>query len=330
MKAVQIVGPRQVKIIDTPEPDLQERPSGMIKVRMERACLCGSDSPYFDYEQDYYPLPIGMSIHECIGTVVDSTSDRFRPGDFVLAWPDVHQGGLAEYICAEEERSIHLPRDGVPPEQILMSQPLGTVIWACQKLGNLLDKHVVVVGQGPMGLLFSHMMSNLGARTVIAIDRLDYRLETAHRMKATHTVNVDRQDPIDAVHEITDGHMADLVIEVVGHQQDLLSMCMRMLRRMGTLLAFGVPDEELRHNFPFREFFRQNLTLIGSVGPDMIPNYSLARDMIAQGRINVAPIITHVLPFQKIQRAYELFVDRQDGAIKVVLNYEPLGGVSKR
>ena len=118
--------------------------------------------------------------------------------------------------------------------------------------------------------------------------------------------------------------MADLVVEVIGHQVDVLYQGMQMLRRQGSMLVFGVPDEELRHNFPFREFFRKNLTLISSVGPDIIPNYSLARDMIAQGRIDVSPLISHILPFEEIQKAYELFVDRQDGAIKVVVDYRSL------
>jgi threonine dehydrogenase-like Zn-dependent dehydrogenase len=326
MKAAQIVGPRQVELVEAAEPNLTEMPPSRIKVRMERACLCGSDTPFFDYEQPYYPLPVGMSIHECIGTVVESTSSQFQPGDFVLAWPDVHQGGLAEYITASDQRSIHLPRNGAQPEEILMCQPLGTVIWACQKLGSMLDKHVVIMGQGPMGLLFTHMLSNLGARSVIAMDKLDYRLEAARRMKATHTVNVTHQDPVEAVHDVTGGQMADLVVEAIGHQVDVIDTCMDMLRRLGALLTFGVPDEDLRHNFPFRKLFRQNLTLIGSVGPDMVPNFSLARDMIAQGRINVSPLITHVLPFREVQKAYELFVDRKDGAIKVVLDYSNLSG----
>ena len=74
------------------------------------------------------------------------------------------------------------------------------------------EHDVVVVGQGPIGLLFSHMLSNKGARTVIAMDRLDYRLTAARTMKATHTVNVDREDPVEAVREITGGKMADLVV----------------------------------------------------------------------------------------------------------------------
>jgi threonine dehydrogenase-like Zn-dependent dehydrogenase len=90
------------------------------------------------------------------------------------------------------------------------------------------------------------------------------------------------------------------------------------------LLYFGVPDEELHRNFPLGRFFRQNLTLISSVGPNVVPNFSLARDMIAQRRIDVSPLVTHILPFQEAQKAYELFIDRKDGAIKVVLNYDAL------
>lgn len=344
MKAAQIVAPRKVELVDVEEPCLNGISSGMIKVKVERACLCGSDSPKFDYDlsntedlriqrtrsklSDFnastvYPLRPGQSIHECLGTVVESTSSRFKEGDFVLALPQA-QSGLCEYFCTQDMGAIRLPRDLVAKEQILMSQPLGTVVWACQKLGNLLDLNTVVVGQGPMGLLFSHMLSNLGARTVIAIDKLDYRLEVSKRMKATHTIQVDREDPILAVQEVTGGKMADLVFEVVGHQTDTIGLCMKLVRRLGTLVSFGVPDETIYKNFPYGEFFGKNLTLIGSVGPDVVPNFSLARDMIAQSRIDVTPIITHVIPFQEIQQAYELFVDRKDKAVKVVLNYETL------
>jgi threonine dehydrogenase-like Zn-dependent dehydrogenase len=326
MIAAQIVAPRRVELLDIPEPKLDPAAPGMIKVRLERACLCGSDSPFFDYDfgEAAYPMRPGLSIHECLGTVAESTSTRFKEGDLVLALPLEHQGGLCEYFCVPDTLAIHLPRQPKPLEEILMTQPLGTVVWACQKLGNLLDKDVVVVGQGPMGLLFCHMMSNLGARTVIAMDKLDYRLQASCKMKATHAINVDREDAVAAVHEITRGKMADLVVEVVGHRATTLDLCLKMVRRLGSLLYFGVPDHEIESNFPILSFFRKNINLISSVGPDVVPNFSLARDMIAQGRIDVSPLVTHILPFQEVQKAYELFVDRKDGAIKVFLNYDSL------
>jgi threonine dehydrogenase-like Zn-dependent dehydrogenase len=331
-------------MVEIPEPRLEDDVSGMLKVKIELGCLCGSDSPWFAYDhrasknsiptrwtpkgdaaikQSVYPLRPGLAIHECLGTVVESTSKRFQEGDLVLAMPG-GQAGLCEYFCFSDKQAVALPRNVVPLEQILMTQPLGTVIWACKKLGNLLDLDTVVVGSGPMGLLIAHTLSNLGAKTVIAMDKYDYRLDAAHKMRATHTINVDRQDPVKVVREITDGKMADLVFEAVGHQDLDFAFCAMFLKAHGTLVGFGMPDREVCSDFPIWDFLSRNLTLIGSEGPDPIPNYSLARDMIVQGRIDVSPLITHVLPFEEIQRAYDLFVDRKDGAIKVVLDYETI------
>jgi threonine dehydrogenase-like Zn-dependent dehydrogenase len=338
MIAAQIVGPRQVKIVKVEEPHV---PDSHIKVRIERACLCGSDTPLFaydlsqrkdsrlatpflDYERENpYPLRPGQAIHECLGTVVESRSAKFAEGDLVLALPNA-MDGLCEFLAIPDTKAIHLPRDGVSREEILMSQPFGTVLWAFAKLGNLLNQEVVVLGQGPMGLMICKLLGNMGAKTIIAMDKLEYRLKTSICMGATHVVNVDAWDPVDAVREITGGKMADLVFEAVGHQTSTISQCMDMVRPRGTLVAFGVPDDEIYPDFSYSTFFRKNLTLIGSVGPEVIPNYSLARDMIAQGRIDLSPLITHTLPFEEIQKAYELFVDRREGAIKVVLDYDTL------
>ena len=179
-----------------------------------------------------------------------------------------------------------------------MSQPLGTVVWACRKLPNLLNLDTVVIGQGPMGLLFTHILSNLGAKTVITTDLVDFRLSVSKKMHATHTINAAEEDPVAVVAEITEGRMADLVIEVVGHQTETINECLSLLKRDGTLLAFGVPDDQV-YDFHFADFFRKNIRFIGSVGPDAPNDFPLAMDMIAQGRLDVSPIITHHLPLQR-------------------------------
>ncbi len=68
--------------------------------------------------------------------------------------------------------------------------------------------------------------------------------------------------------------------------------------------------------------FRQNIHLISTVGPEELKDYPLAMDFIVQGRINVSPIITHHLPFTEVQCGFDLFSDRQDEAIKVVLDFD--------
>ena len=167
----------------------------------------------------------------------------------------------------------------------------------------------------------THMLSNLEAKTIIATDTVDLRLATARRMRATHTLNPERGDIVAQVREITDGRMADLVVEIVGHNQQTVNFCLKLAKWLGTVLAFGVPDEDV-YAFQYGEFFRKNVTMIGSVGPDSQNDYPLAMDMIAQGRLDVSPLITHHLPFTEIQKGFELFIDHRDQAIKVILDYE--------
>ena len=321
MKAAQIVAPRQIEMIDIDKPDISSDPEGAVLIKTHMTAICGTDMPSFAMERPAadYPLSPGMTIHECIGVVVESKSDRFKEGDAVLALPG-RIGGLAEYFVSHEAVTIPLV-EFERKDCILMSQPLGTVIWACSKFGNLLNQDVVVMGQGPMGLLFTHLLSNLGAKTVVTTDLVDFRLEVSKQMQATHTINSTEVDTVAAVERITDGRMADVVIEVVGHQTETINQCMDLVKRDGTILAFGVPDDPT-YPFGFGNFFRKNIRFIGSVGPDAQNNFPLAMDMIAQGRIDVSPIITHRMPFTEVQRGFELSLHKKDEAIKIVLEYD--------
>lgn len=321
MKAGQIVAPRHIEIIDIEKPKLADYPDGTVMIQTQHSAICGSDMPWFELEHPSanYPLQPGLSIHEAIGVVTDSRSEKFKAGDEVLALPR-HIGALSEYFLSHESVTMPLV-DFERKDCILMAQPLGTVVWACRKLGNLLNLDTVVIGQGPMGLLFTHMLSNLGARTVITTDLVDFRLEVSKQMRATHTINAATENPRAAVEELTEGRMADLVIEVVGHQTETINLCLQLLKRDGTLLAFGVPDDEI-YDFHFAEFFRKNIRFIGSVGPDALNDFPLAMDMIAQGRFDVSPMITHHLPFTEAHRGFEMSLNKKDEAIKIVFDYE--------
>lgn len=316
MKAARLVAPKHFEILDVPEPTLSQPET--VLVRVERASLCGSDSPYFLRDLGAYPAPLGLSIHECIGWIVDSKSPHFRVGDAVLSVPP-GQRGLVELFVANAASTVPLPSAQFSSE-ILMAQPLGTVLWAMRKLPNLLYAHTVVLGQGPMGLLLDTALSNLSAKSIIAVDRIPERLAVASTMRATHVLNADQENIVERVREITEGQMADLVVEAIGHQTESLNLCLSLVRNGGTILAFGVPDDDV-YPFHFKEFYHRNLRLIGSVGPEPWKDYSLAMDMIVQGRVNVRPLLTHEFPFDEVQHAFELFTGRKEGAIKVVLRY---------
>jgi len=321
LKAAQIVAPQRFDIVDIGNPDIKKAPPDSVLVRVQKASICGSDMPFFSIKRpdSEYPLPAGQPIHECVGVISGTTSKRYKEGDEVLSLPNGTRG-LSEFFLSTAQRTVLLPKCD-RKELILMSQPLGTVIWAFRKLGNLINLDTVVLGQGPMGLLITHLLSNLGAKTIIATDKLDYRLEASKKMQATHTINVTKDSAIEAVRDITGGRMADLAVEAVGHQTETVNQCLDLLKRGGTILAFGVPDDNI-YPLRFANLFSLNIKLIGSVGADVQNDFPLAMDMIAQGRIDVSPIITHDIPFTQVQRGFEMAFHKTDNAIKIVLNYD--------
>jgi threonine dehydrogenase-like Zn-dependent dehydrogenase len=322
--AAQITGPSRIELVDVPEPALADSASGIgqILFQPELTCLCGSDIPFF-LRGDERPVPkLGHSLHEMIGTVVATNGSRFKPGERVLCVPQ-QQLGFFERFVISEERAI--PLDARMPEECaLMAQPLGTAIYALKKLPSVLDKDVVIVGQGPMGQLFAGALRNLGAREIIAVEPLASRLKNSPRMGATATVCNRDEDPIAAVGRITEGRMAEIVIEAVGHHEQALNLCIDLCQHSGRILYFGVPPQYL-DRVRWRDLFFKNITVHTSVDPDFRRDFPLAMRWIGEGRIDVSKVITHRYGLDQIQTAFETFRDRKDGALKVLVAFPAYG-----
>lgn len=321
MLTSEIYAPGKIRLIDVPEPKLSPAPpdgvSGQIIFQPETTCLCGSDLPYFN-RADEWPIEQGHSLHEMIGTVTATNGKRWKVGERVLAVP-IGQQGLSERFILDENRAITVATN-IPEEQALMAQPLGTAIFALKKLPNILDLDVVVVGQGPMGQLMNASLRNMGARHVIGVDLLESRLKVSPKMGATHTVCNFNQDPVAAIKQILNGNLADIIIECVGHADQQFDLSIDLCRHSGRILVFGVPPKSITSE-NWRDLFFKSITVHTSVNPDFRRDFPLAMQWIRDGRINVAPIITHTFPLSRLQEAFELFRDRRDGAIKVIVNF---------
>jgi threonine dehydrogenase-like Zn-dependent dehydrogenase len=320
MLAGLITQRRKIELIDYPEPVPGK--SGEIIFQPEISCLCGSDVPYFVKQHPEYPLQVGLSLHEMVGTVLWADGSRFREGQKVLAVPTNHVGIFERFAISE---SLVVPLDlRRPLEEMIVSQPLGTVLYALRMLPNLLGWNVVVVGQGPIGLLFTGALRNLGAKQIIGIDRILSRLGLSKRMGATAVINVEQEDPIAAVADLTGGAMADLVVEAVGHEHQALNLCIDLCRRQGRIHFFGMAPQVV-DGLRWRDLFFKNLAVTTSVGPDFTRDFPLAIQWIAEGRIDVRPLVTHSFPLSEIQTAFETFSDRKDGACKVLIRFPAAG-----
>ena len=323
MKAAQLVGPKRFEFID--DVEMPTPKEGECLVKLERLSICGSDMKH-GYRnilpEEQYPLNIGSPCHECAGVVVESRTDEFREGHRVIVLPDAGEGGLVEYITSNPGRMIALPEHGDLGEWV-MCQPSGTVLYSCQKMGNILGKSVLIMGQGAIGLSFTMFTSRLGARDVIAVDLLDYRLQYSREFGATHTINPDKQDLMEAVKEITHGVGPDITVEAAGNPETL-DMAFRLVRRFGTVIVFGVQDDQAVPVYT---------RLWGDKQPTIIPTTSARsgdptmhiKEIVAlreRGWIDPALLVTHRLGFnvEDVNRAYEMYEQQLDQVVKVVIS----------
>ena len=324
MFAGLITAPSRIELVDTPDATLPSAPTdgaAQILFQPQLGCLCGSDMPFFEQTGEF-EVELGHSLHEIIGTVVATNGQKFSEGDRVLAVPD-NQLGMFEQFVVGEDRAIPLDTRA-PIEQALMAQPLGTVICALKKLPGVLDQDVVVVGQGPIGQLYNASLRNLGARQVIGIDPLNERLRQSASLGATSTICSRETDPIEAVADLTGGRMADIVVEAVGHRDQALNLCIELCRKYGKILYFGVPPETI-DGIRWRDMLVKNLSVHTSIHPDFDRDFPLAMQWIGEGRVDLTNLITHRYAVAEIQKAFETFGQRVDGALKVLVDFPAVG-----
>jgi L-iditol 2-dehydrogenase len=325
MKAVQVLARGHAEFIETPKPEVKP---GYALVRCHRLSLCGSDVGQLHYfPEERYPLMPGTTGHEMIGYVeaIDAPGSAIKVGDLALTLAPDHRA-MAEYYLAPVENVLPLP-PGKSIEELLQAQQLGTVIYACKTLPNMIGKTVAVVGQGSAGLWFDFMLRRLGAARVIALDLQAHRLQAGKLYGATDVVHNSEVEGVTAVAELTNGNMVDVVIEAAG-EIDAINLTVDLVKENGHILQFGVP-RAVQIPYNYRQLFFKRVSLQTMVHAAREPGHAstvMALEMIASGEIDVVPIITHHFPFAQVLEAYELHRTHDEGAIKIVIEMPEVGG----
>ena len=321
MKALQIVKPRHFEQVQAIAPDLKTVGADWILVKPEYASMCGSDIPFFTGNKRHktYPLPVAAPIHESVGRVVESTSSLFQPGDRVVAIPETDQG-LSEYFVARAAKAVKLPADLDDNGTSCLIQPLSTVVNAVDRLGDVEGKSVVVVGLGSIGQFFCFMLKKRGAAKIVGIDPLEERCQVAARMGATAYLTA---RSIEVLHEAKQNPKSwdapDIIIEAVGHQMETLNDCLSLIKYRGTVLAFGVPDQNV-YALEYETFFRKNAHLVACVTPVWSEYLAIFRDVFLLAREELEPLVTHRFPVREAAQAFSTYEKHEDGIIKALID----------
>ncbi len=340
MKAMLLRSPRCMELIDLPVPVV--RP-GEVLIRVEACSICGSDLEAYHglHPKVTYPRVLG---HEFAGTVVEvgpgapsallgtraccAAGSKPPCGDCATCrsgQPELcpnraspgfsAHGAYAEYIAIPAEGALPIPEHLSFAEAALV-QPLSISNHAVNRSDVRSGEWIAVLGAGPIGLGVLMIAKLRGARVMVT-DVVDYRLETAARVGADVVVDSRRDDPITIARKVSDGKGLDRAIECVGSDQDeTLRQAVEMIRPRGLVVVVGSFARN-RATLPIVDFKFGEKELRGSQGAP--EGFSTALDLVATGRVDVRPLVTHCLPLSAAEHALRLMEVKGDRVLKVVL-----------
>lgn len=312
--AYELDGPVVVRRVEREEQPPGLRP-GQVRLRFLAGGLCGSDMPPLlrvatASDRGWHS---GAPIHEIVGLVVESASPVLHVGQRVVGTGGAAQG-LTEYLVESDTSFIPVP-DGLSDVDAVPIQSVATVIRAANGLPDVTGRHVAVLGAGPIGLAFVHLLRRRGAGTITVVDPVP-REEAARHYGADVVVQAPSRVWVTGLDRT---RRPDVVVEAVGHQQATIRDALRAVADRGFVLGFGAVDDE-EYVVPYREMYERGLTLsTGRTVEDWVGVLEVGRDYLHEHRADFEGYITHRVPVSDAQTAYSLYVRPQTSRIKVAL-----------
>jgi alcohol dehydrogenase len=234
----------------------------------------------------------------------------------------LRDGAHAEYVAVPYAQANLTPiPDGVTDEQAVVMACGGSTGFAGVESSELrMGDTVAIVGQGPVGLAATVAARLRGAGYVITVDVVPWRLEMSKRMGADVALDATQVDVVEEVRRLTSGWMADVAIEAVGTQDTFLS-ALRLTRPAGVLSSIGNYGMHGSLTLPLDVgAFMGGIgekRIITSTSPGGKERGRRLMHMIAHGKFDLSPLITHWFDLDQIDAAYDLFRDRREQVFKV-------------
>ena len=229
-------------------------------------------------------------------------------------------GTQAEYVLVPDAQANLAPiPDGLTDEQVLMCPDIMSTGFAGAENANIkIGDTVVVFAQGPIGLCATAGAKLRGASTIIAVDGNDHRLGIAQKLGADLGLNFNKVDVVAEVLKITGGRGADSAIEALG-LQSTFEQALRVIKPGGTLSSLGVYSSDLK--IPLDAFAAGlgDHKINTALCPGGKERMRRLMNVLASGRLDLRPMVTHRYALDDIVAAYDLFSHQRDGVLKVAI-----------
>jgi L-iditol 2-dehydrogenase len=330
MKAAFLYGPNDVRIEETDVPQIQ---SGEALVRVHVIGICPSDVRCAKREKEVFPLgegSRGLSGHEWAGEVIEISDSvgEIQVGDRVVA--DVinacgvckycllglknicvdksyNIGGFAEYVVVPSSHLLKIP-ENVAYDTAFMTEPVSCCIHALRRTPVAMSDSMVVIGDGPLGMVHLQLGKASGARVIVS-GHHDHRLRMAEEFGADYVVNSHKQNLKELVANETDGYGADLVMVAVGGDVPIRE-AVEVCRKNGwiNLFAGTYPHTtvELDPNvLHYGQYF-----ITGSFD-SMREDYVRTLRAFSMGHVVVEPLISHRMQLEDLAKGFEILEKRQ-------------------
>jgi S-(hydroxymethyl)glutathione dehydrogenase / alcohol dehydrogenase len=376
MKAVTYQGIKNVVVKEVPAPKIKKPDDMIVKITSSAICgsdlhLIHGFVPNMqeDYIIGHEPMgiveevgpdvtnlkkgdrviiPFNIACGECfycknhLESQCDNSNDNGDMGAYFgySGTTGGYPGGQAEYLRVPYANFTHfkIPEDcEVEDEKLaLIADAMSTAFWTVDNAGVKPGDTVIVLGCGPVGLLSQKFCWLKGAKRVIAVDYVDYRLQHAKKNNNVEIVNFESEPNIgNHLKEITHGG-ADVVIDAVGmdaKMSNLEYLASGMKLQGGSISAFIIASQCVRKGgtiqitgayggrynaFPLGDIMERNINIRSGQAP-VIHYMPHMYELITTGKVDPGDIITHVIPLNEAKRGYELFDTKMDNCIKVVL-----------
>lgn len=323
MQAVIFPAPESIAVEQVSDPACG--PEEVI-VQVAAAGICGTDVHIYrnEYMSDF-PLIPG---HEFVGRVVEVGKEvaDFRVGDRVAVDPNLYcgrcyfcrnqqanhclnwegvgitrSGGFAQYVAAPAKACYRVP-DSLSDGEGAFIEPLACVVHALNRFRVWPGAEVLILGAGPMGLILVQALRHSGASQVVVVEKQADRLALASQLGATATVAAG-PDQAETLKALAPYGFA-VVIDATGVPA-VIEQAFKFLKPRGQYLQFGVTPMEATITLRPYDVFRHDWTIIGSFA--LCYTFEPAIAWLANGVINVKPLISHTVPLADFSEVFHQF-----------------------